>query len=145
MGGSGGGAAAAVAVRMLRRRRLLVAGMSGDILLLDVNESKEHLYFPSGQIATPLLLLIENLQYVRYEKKLSLHSAQATALTLFNPKALLRLASLEHGSVSPPSSIQPPALSHALYAHPSLPLFHAWSQSQPAAMLFDTILLWCNA
>lgn len=137
-GGSGGGGTFA-AVRMLRRRRLLVAGLSGDMLLLDVNESKEHMYFPSG-LVSPAVLLIENLQYNRFEKKLFLHTAQATALTIFKTKGALRLASMEHGSAAPSTPTPSPALTHALYAHPCLALFQSWASSTPAAMLFDTIL-----
>ena len=126
----GGGA------RWQRRRRMLCVGLSGAMLLVELTESKETLFFGAAP-PTPQLMIIENLAYQRYEKKLHLHTASATAITIFKPKGLVQLATLEQGTLVAP--VANPPSSHAVFAHPSLLNFHAWLLQPSSALLWNVI------
>lgn len=116
-----------------KRRRLLCASLSGDMLLVELAENKETLFFGAAP-ATPLLMQMENLQYQRFEKKLNLHTASATALTLFKPRGPVQIASTDKIVAAASSA------SHALFAHPSLTAFQSWVSSPTSALVWRTIL-----
>ena len=116
-----------------KRRRLLCAGLSGDMLLVELAENKETLFFAAPPV-TPMLMQVENLQYQRFEKKLNLHTASATALTLFKPRGPVQMATGD--KIVAPASLA----SHALFAHPSLASFHSWVCSSTSALVWRTML-----
>lgn len=121
------------AVRRMRQRHLLCAGMSGDLLLLEVHESSEHVFFSANVVAPRQIMLVENLTYLRYEKHLHLHVATTNALTLFKPKGAAPLSAL-------PTSAPAPVLAlHTAVTHPTAAHLQTWVSEPLTASLYERI------
>ena len=121
--------------RWSRTRRLICVGMSGELMVMEVTESDEIIHFTQN-ILTPQLMIMENVKYNRYERKLRLHTASSTNISRFVSKGVIQLP--PSGPISNQSDPLP-SFSHAIYEYPLVGAFQSWVAQPTSSLIFDGI------
>lgn len=111
----------------LRTRRLLCIGLSGEMMLVDVNESDDTIHL-TQQVQIPQVIIMENMSYAMYDKRYRLHMANTTNLSRLTLKGL------------PPPAPHTDTYAHTLFQRPAIAEFQAWV-TQPSTQDIQELVL----